>query len=275
MAMKDGSVEIKISADVSNFNKAVKEAEQGADKIIDKGKELESKMSGAGTAFDAVGVSAEVFADKMAEAADAIEGTAQSIESVSETAADVSDSLQGLSASIEETANSNESLQDSSGSVSSALCEQEYAASDMKALFAGLKDTLLEVISIMREMTDVLKENKTQTEANSKATDELNETAKKSLQFQKLTSVYPMVAKAAAKLVKTCGELVKIYSVQEQAETRLTAINKSMGASAGYTTEELKKMASAMQANSTFGDEIVMGAEKTLLALGTLNNEGF
>jgi len=56
---------------------------------------------------------------------------------------------------------------------------------------------------------------------------------------------------------------------QIQAEARVAAVIKATGGAAGFTAEELKKMASSMQKSTTFGDEEIL---ESMAILGTFKN---
>ena len=300
MAFSDEKLVIKIEADIKDFDKAAKDIERAEKEIADKGKQIADKMSGAGQALNEASSSASEFSKTTAEAADSMGEVSAEISSISSATGEVSASaneaagslgeiasvsseasaeLQSLSSATDEVASAESSLQSSNDSVAGSLKDTESSSGSLDGAYKTLSSAAQELIKVIKEMTDVLKDNKGQTEENVKATGDLVKAANQSVKLQKFSDFYLKAAKAVVQfgkeVYKTCKELVDAYAVQEQAETRLEAINKSMGESVGLTTAELKDMASALQNNSTFGDEIIMGAQKTLLALGTLNRDGF
>lgn len=64
------------------------------------------------------------------------------------------------------------------------------------------------------------------------------------------------------------GKLVGAYAVQEQAEKKLEQALISTGAATSISLEEMKKYASQLQENSTFGDEATLSAQALLLNIG-------
>ena len=66
------------------------------------------------------------------------------------------------------------------------------------------------------------------------------------------------------KVISTVTDLTQEYFKQEQAETKLAAVLKSTGGSAGYTAAQLSDMASEFQRVTVFGDDTVMSAQAVL-----------
>jgi hypothetical protein len=71
------------------------------------------------------------------------------------------------------------------------------------------------------------------------------------------------------------GELINAYAVQEQAEKRLGAVITATGHAAGFTLEEMKAMAEEMQSVTTFGDEMVLGAQAILATFKSISGDIF
>ena len=80
-----------------------------------------------------------------------------------------------------------------------------------------------------------------------------------------------VVVKAFVSAAKECVEALKL---QEQAETRLSAVLKATGNQIGMTVDDLKSLASATQSITRFGDEAVIEAEKVLIATQSLDKDG-
>ena len=87
-------------------------------------------------------------------------------------------------------------------------------------------------------------------------------------QIQTFTMIYQQVAAVV-------GELVDAYGVQEMAEKKLEAVIRATGGAAGFTADEMKSMAVEMQKNTTFGDELVLGAQSILATFKSIHGETF
>lgn len=62
---------------------------------------------------------------------------------------------------------------------------------------------------------------------------------------------------------------------QREAESKLNAVLQSTGHAAGFTLEELKKMASGLQDVTTFGDETILTGMSILATFKNIQGEGF
>lgn len=105
--------------------------------------------------------------------------------------------------------------------------------------------------------------------------DKISNTQKAISNFSKLGIAIGATAVALKKVVAISKDLVNNYKVQEQNLVKLDSVNKAIGQSIGKTTEQLAKQASELQENSTFGDEMILSAQQTLIAVGNLSREGF
>nr|MBC8360942.1 phage tail length tape measure family protein [Candidatus Desulfatibia profunda] len=87
----------------------------------------------------------------------------------------------------------------------------------------------------------------------------------------------PMIAAAAVIGAVTYAmyKCVEAANVQEAAENRLGAVLKATGGAAGYNLDQLKKMASAMQAVTTVGDEVILSGMAILATFKQIRGEGF
>lgn len=84
------------------------------------------------------------------------------------------------------------------------------------------------------------------------------------------------IAKAAFdKVVAVVGELIAAYAIQEQAEKRLEAVISATGHAAGFTAKEMKDMASELQGATTFGDEMIIGAQSILATFKSISGDVF
>lgn len=80
---------------------------------------------------------------------------------------------------------------------------------------------------------------------------------------------------AIAGLTAVVGSLVNTYKKQEQAEIRTRQTLKATGFAAGLTAEELFKMASSLQAVTTFGDETILSGQNLLLTFRNIGKDTF
>ena len=66
---------------------------------------------------------------------------------------------------------------------------------------------------------------------------------------------------------KVTNEVVSAANAQEAAEKRLEAVIKATGQSAGYSADELYKMAAAFQKTTTTGDEVIIAGMSIVLLI--------
>ena len=69
----------------------------------------------------------------------------------------------------------------------------------------------------------------------------------------------------ATALLGGIKESIRLFGAQQEAEKKLEAVLKSTGHAAGMTAGELRNMASALQQQTKFGDEAIMGAQSLML----------
>ncbi|MCP4989936.1 MAG: hypothetical protein GY928_28980, partial [Colwellia sp.] len=81
--------------------------------------------------------------------------------------------------------------------------------------------------------------------------------------------------KAVGKIVGEVAEGVKLYNVQARAETKLAAVLKATGNAAGYTSDELIRMAGSLQNVTNFGDEAIINAQSMLATFTKIGHEAF
>lgn len=76
-----------------------------------------------------------------------------------------------------------------------------------------------------------------------------------------------------APLMLLANKMVGAWDEAIQAETRLTTAIRSTGGVAGKTTEELVSMSQALQKKTTFGDDMIQGAQGLLLTFTQVRGE--
>ncbi|MCK4648707.1 phage tail length tape measure family protein [bacterium] len=81
--------------------------------------------------------------------------------------------------------------------------------------------------------------------------------------------------KALSGMVRWLGESVKGAIDAEKAEKKLEVVLKSTAEAAGLTKDELVDMAKALQAVTTYEDDVIMGAEHLLLTFTNIGKEVF
>jgi hypothetical protein len=83
------------------------------------------------------------------------------------------------------------------------------------------------------------------------------------------------VAVAAKKIFDFGKKLLSLYAVQEKAEARMAAVVKATGGAAGFTTQQMKDMAKALQDVTTFGDETILGAQAIIATFKNIRGDNF
>ena len=79
---------------------------------------------------------------------------------------------------------------------------------------------------------------------------------------------------AAREVVGFVSDTIAAFNEQAAAENKLNAVIKATGSAAGFTGEELKKMASDLQQVTLFGDETTIAAQSVLLTFKEVKKEG-
>lgn len=82
-------------------------------------------------------------------------------------------------------------------------------------------------------------------------------------------------SKALQGLIRWTGESIKGAIDAEKAEKKLEVVLKSTADAAGLTKDELVEMAKALQAVTTYEDDVIMGAEHLLLTFTNIGKEVF
>jgi phage-related protein len=71
------------------------------------------------------------------------------------------------------------------------------------------------------------------------------------------------------------SDSIELAKIQEDAEKQLAAVIKSTGGAAGLSADEIKKMASSLQAVTNFGDEAIIGGQNLLLTFTNIGKDTF
>lgn len=136
---------------------------------------------------------------------------------------------------------------------------------------AQTADAQKRIAELEKEVSRLSKETKDSGSASSSAASGLG-----SMSSSAVAAVAGIAAATAAvkALVSAAKECIEALKVQEQAETRLSAVLKATGNQIGMNVTELKALASATQSITRFGDEAVIEAEKVLIATQSLDKDG-
>lgn len=84
-----------------------------------------------------------------------------------------------------------------------------------------------------------------------------------------------LVVSSFKKLIAMGPELVDLANVQIGAETRLGAVLKATGNAAGFTLDQMKALASEVQANTKYGDEYVLGLQGVIATFRNVRGDEF
>jgi len=82
-----------------------------------------------------------------------------------------------------------------------------------------------------------------------------------------------VLAGAGEKLVGFANDSINAFKESKQASAQLEAVLKSTGGAAGMTADELKDLASALEQQSLFEDEAIIGAESLLLTFTNIGKD--
>lgn len=80
---------------------------------------------------------------------------------------------------------------------------------------------------------------------------------------------------AIKKLAGFASETIDLANTQIQAETKLAAAIKATGGASGFTVEQLKAQASALQEVTLYGDEVTLGAQQILTKFQQIKGDQF
>lgn len=90
-----------------------------------------------------------------------------------------------------------------------------------------------------------------------------------------LKSFAATAAKSLLAATAAVGGLIYLLGRQEKAEAKLAATLKATGNAAGFTAEQLKKQAAALQQVSTFGDEAIIDMQAMLATFKQISGPEF
>jgi hypothetical protein len=123
----------------------------------------------------------------------------------------------------------------------------------------------------------LIKADSKQYESTVKSTEKTASKANKNVEksFLELGATMAIAKGVYDQVAAAVGELINAYSIQEQAEKRLSAVIQATGHAAGFTFNEMKAMAEEMQSVTMFGDEMVLGAQAILATFKSISGETF
>jgi len=90
-----------------------------------------------------------------------------------------------------------------------------------------------------------------------------------------LKSVAIGIAGIGVAAVASAFLFLKAFEKQEKAERKLQSVIKATGMAAGFTADQLKQMASALQIITTIGDEVILNAQAILLTFKEIKGDEF
>lgn len=82
------------------------------------------------------------------------------------------------------------------------------------------------------------------------------------------------IVKGIKELAEAVAECVSEFKEQIEVDTRLNAVIKATGQQYKYTTQDIKKYASALQEQTRFGDEVIEQSAQLLVATQKFSKEG-
>lgn len=97
---------------------------------------------------------------------------------------------------------------------------------------------------------------------------------KASAALRKVRGSVVAVGAAVAGITAVLAKATKAAAVQQQAEAELAAAFKDSGFAVEENIKRAKEYASALQSQSVYGDEAILGAQKLLVRLGKLSGDG-
>lgn len=98
---------------------------------------------------------------------------------------------------------------------------------------------------------------------NSQLKKSLNESQQQFSNFFKVIKAGAVAiggALIAKRVVSFGSDLISLYKTQEEAERRLQGVLRATGEAAGFSQEQMKKLASQMQQNIGIGDEVILNS---------------
>lgn len=83
------------------------------------------------------------------------------------------------------------------------------------------------------------------------------------------------LTRAFSAITSSYRDFINLSNQQEQAERRVEQAIRSTGGAAGFTADELKKMANEYQAVTTFGDDVILQGQAMLLTFTNIGRDVF
>ena len=71
------------------------------------------------------------------------------------------------------------------------------------------------------------------------------------------------------------SSMIELYKVQEAAETKMASVLRATGSAAGYSLEQLKHRASALQEQIGIGDEVILNSQAILATFRNIRGDSF
>lgn len=96
-----------------------------------------------------------------------------------------------------------------------------------------------------------------------------------SLSALKGTAAVAGLTASVVATVAAAKEMVKVYAESERIQTRMTAVWQNVGKATGYSADQIKDYAEAIEKTTYFEAESVMSAAQLLAATEKLTDEGF
>ena len=93
------------------------------------------------------------------------------------------------------------------------------------------------------------------------------------LSFNQLGQAAHLVSGYMSRLYGAAADLVGVYGVQEKAEKKLEAALKATQSACGMAADEMKELASSLQAVTTYGDETILGIESLYVSTKAIGRE--
>jgi hypothetical protein len=89
------------------------------------------------------------------------------------------------------------------------------------------------------------------------------------------TKAFDVIKDGLTSAIGLAREFAALAQVQVDAETKLAAVIKATGGAAGFTADEMKKMAAGLQSITTFGDEAIINMQALLATFKEVKGDQF
>lgn len=137
---------------------------------------------------------------------------------------------------------------------------------------AQTADAQKRIEELEKKVASLNKQTKETNSASKQATDGVDGF---SLSALKGTAAVAGLTVAVAATVAAAKECVKVYAEAERVQTRMTAVWQNVGKATGYSADQIKDYAEAIEKTTYFEAESVMSAAQLLAATEKLTDEGF